>query len=322
MVQKRKWLDGVRLDDPVSSAARQALEQRLELVWHYLNRASDHAPEPEDVHQLRVSVRRAMAVIEAYGDLLPGKRREWFAKKLKKIRKAANDSRDLEVLRRRVEERAVNEPHEGWKHLLKRLKRLSDKAQRPIAAIAKRLYQRDFEKKIEQLIDRVGWRQEQLPEPEFAEAARQRLRQLAEPFFTAARSDLHQIETLHNVRIAGKRLRYAIEIFAGVSPALRGEIYPRMEDLQERLGQINDHASAIGSYATWLGEWNDPELIDMLERLVVEEKGTLGERLREFHEWWTLAQADTLEEQFHRALQTCDDAGAETPATHANSASS
>lgn len=303
MVQKRKWLDGVRLDDPVSSAARQALEQRLELVWHYLTRASDHTPEPEDVHQLRVSVRRATAVLESYGDLVPPSRSEWFTKKLKKIRKAANDSRDLEVLRKRVEQRAADEPHDVWKQLLKRVKRLSEKAERPIVVIAERLHERDFEKKVEQLIDRVRWRDEALPEPEFAQAAQQRLRQLAAPFFAASRGDLHQIDALHNFRIAGKRLRYAIEIFASVSPALRGEIYPRMEELQERLGQINDHASAVGRYSTWLAEWDDVELIDVLERLIVDEKTALNECLTQFHAWWTLAQADELEQRFEAALQ-------------------
>ncbi len=55
--------------------------------------------------------------------LVPPSRSEWFTKKLKKIRKAANDARDLEVLRKRVEQRASDEPHDVWKQLLKRVQR-------------------------------------------------------------------------------------------------------------------------------------------------------------------------------------------------------
>jgi CHAD domain-containing protein len=302
MVQKRKWLDGVRADDPVSTAARHALEQRLELVWHYLMRASDRRPEAEDVHQLRVSARRAAAVVEAYLDVIPPARGEWFAKKLGKIRKAANDARDLEVLRKRLHHRVDDQASDAWKRLLKKVKRLRDEAHEPIAAIAQRLGQRDFEKKVEQLVDRVAWRDESQPEPDFADAARQRLERLAQPFFAAARSDLHNIDALHAFRIAGKRLRYAIEIFAAVSPALRSDIYPRMEQLQERLGEINDHASAVGRYSTWLAEWDDLTVGETLESLIVEEKAALDECRRSFHEWWTIEQADELQQRFVAAL--------------------
>lgn len=302
MVRKHKWLDGVRSDDPVSDAARHALEQRLDLVWHYVVRAADRRPEPEDVHQLRVAARRAVAAFDAYAELLPPRRFEWFQKQLRKIRKAANDARDLDVMLVRLGDRAESESPQVWKPLIKRIKRLRDEAHEPIVAIYKQLHRRDWEHRVEQLVDRVGWRDESRPEPSFAEAARLQLEQLAAPFFAAARSDWQSIDDLHAFRIAGKRLRYGIELFASLSPMLRSEVYPHMEQLQERLGEINDHAAAVVCYTQWLEAWSDEPLAPAVQMLQEEERAALGVCRASFVAWWTTAQADELQQQFHAAL--------------------
>jgi CHAD domain-containing protein len=57
----------------------------------------------------------------------------------------------------------------------------------------------------------------------------------------AATGDLSDYDHLHQVRIIGKRLRYAMEIVADCySPAFREELYPRIEEMQEILGRAND----------------------------------------------------------------------------------
>jgi CHAD domain-containing protein len=46
---------------------------------------------------------------------------------------------------------------------------------------------------------------------------------------------------LHQVRILGKRVRYALEVFADCfAPAFRSELYPAVEKMQEILGDAND----------------------------------------------------------------------------------
>lgn len=304
MVRKHKWLDGVRSDDPVSDAARHALEQRLELVWHYVVRAADRRPEPEDVHQLRVAARRAAAALDAYAEVIPPKRFEWFQKRLRKLRKAANDARDLDVMLVRLRERSQDESSRLWKPLMKRIKRLRDTAHEPIVAIHEQLHQRDWERRVEQLVDRVGWRDESRREPSFAEAARLQLEQQAAPFFATAHSDWQSIDDLHAFRIAGKRLRYSIELFASLSPALRSEIYPRMAQLQERLGEINDHAAAVVRYTQWLEAWSDEAIAPAVQILLEEERAALGTSRASFVAWWTDEQASDLQQRFQAALGT------------------
>src|SRR5262249_33675400 len=63
----------------------------------------------------------------------------------------------------------------------------------------------------------------------------------------AAREDLTDYANLHRVRIEGKRLRYAMEIFADCFPAeFRDALYPRVEAMQEVLGKANDSHVAVG----------------------------------------------------------------------------
>ena len=57
----------------------------------------------------------------------------------------------------------------------------------------------------------------------------------------AAAADLNDYRNLHQLRIVGKRLRYAIEVIAGCfAPALREQIYPAVEEMQDILGRAND----------------------------------------------------------------------------------
>lgn len=304
MVQKSKWIRGVDADAPVTAVARQALEWRLELVWHYLRRAGERHPDPEDVHQLRVATRRAAATVEAYRDLLSAKRHEWFANALDKIRKAAGDARDFDVLLMRLDIRLADEIQEHWKLLGERIQQLRKESQKPIRKISRRMHAKDYLDRVEALADRIAWRVDDQPEPSFGQAARARLQGLAAPFFTAGKGDLLDIESLHQFRILGKALRYGIEIFsAAMASEMRREVYPLIVQLQEKLGQINDHASAVTRFQTWASEWNEPELADALETLVIEEKTALQESRRDFQTWWTQQRALELEDRFQSSLR-------------------
>jgi len=62
----------------------------------------------------------------------------------------------------------------------------------------------------------------------------------------AANRDLSDPTNLHQVRIAGKQLRYAMEILAGCfTPPFREKLYPEIETMQEILGRANDSRFAI-----------------------------------------------------------------------------
>src|SRR5262249_45981485 len=80
-----------------------------------------------------------------------------------------------------------------------------------------------------------------------ADMARPKLARLLQKLSRAAEGDLRDYDHLHQVRIRGKRLRYAIEVLASCFPdVLREQYYPMVEEMQETLGRANDSHVAMG----------------------------------------------------------------------------
>ena len=62
---------------------------------------------------------------------------------------------------------------------------------------------------------------------------------------------MHDIDRHHEFRIETKEFRYALELFVSALPPAVGEtFYPRVSELQEALGTINDHAVAIDFWSS------------------------------------------------------------------------
>lgn len=305
MIQKGKWLDNNEPDDPVSRAARHALSVRLELVEHYLPLAADRRKADTDtVHQLRVATRRACAAITSYAQLLPPKRTRWLEKRLKRIRQATGDARDCDVLAARLEARAAEDPKPAWKTLAKRIEICRRDAQAAIERIERRLRAKHFHRRVTRLVRKVEWRDESSAEPAFLEAARSGMRAVLEPFFSAG-ENLSDTNSLHEFRILGKQLRYAMELFASAfDSSFRDELYPMVEELQEKLGEINDHAAAIERCQHWIVAWEDPTLEEPVHQWIATEEAALVACQGRFHQWWAAERVREWRQRFGEFIAT------------------
>jgi len=302
MVRKGKWITDSSPDEPWEDVARRALEARLDLVRRFLTRAADAAEHTENVHQLRVATRRAMAAMQILDALLPPRRALWMNKQLKRIRQAAGNARDLDVLADRLRHRDAADSA-AYKELLQRVERRRADAQQPIDKIRRKLGDKDFARRQAALLRRMRLRgkADRLVRPTFGQTACRALGLLVEDFFAAAAADFSDYSALHAFRIQGKQLRYAIEIFAGaLDRRIRSELYPLIEQLQEKLGAINDHATARELFAAWLAESGaDAEL---LPALIAAEAAALDKARQEFFAWWTLDRAGELRRRFRELL--------------------
>ena len=75
---------------------------------------------------------------------------------------------------------------------------------------------------------------------------------LPESFFESIPGDTSDMAALHQFRIRAKSLRYAMELLAAAfGPELREVHYPVVEEVQERLGRINDHVAARDRFRNW-----------------------------------------------------------------------
>jgi CHAD domain-containing protein len=287
---KSKWIEGTCASMPLAEAAQKILSVRLETVWYYLQLAARGNEDTiEHVHQLRVATRRADASLRTFRPLLPRSRAKWISRQLKRLRRAAGDARDLDVLKQRLITEYRDQQGRKVSGLLKHVEQLRDKAQPPIHRAFRRLKRRGFKQRARQMIRRVRIREEAIDpqETNFGWAAIHGVAESTDRFFRAAQADFSDIAKLHQFRIESKRLRYAMEVYAGAfDESFRTVLYPQVEELQERLGAINDHATAITRFKRWRQTKDRAQLDDEIKALLAEEKKSLRLACKEFTTWW------------------------------------
>lgn len=303
MSRKSKWIEAKSADEFAPAVARRAIRARLRTLWSWLPLAAkDAADDLEYVHQLRVASRRAMAVLEIFDGMLPRKRCKWFTRQLKRIRRAASEARDLDVLGLRLAAACNDDRSVAWIALLERVALERRAAQPPIRAIYRKLLKRGFRRRVNKLLAKLHWRLENSP-PTFRIVAQAQLRGLAAPFFSAAEGDFASTLALHEFRIAAKQLRYAMEVFADAfAPTFRKELYPLVEELQEKLGTINDHADARDRYLAWLDDTQNESQRLLLGNLIALDTAALQQAAQDFRQWWTPARAADLKTRFWQEI--------------------
>jgi CHAD domain-containing protein len=297
MAASGKWIDGIGPETTVADAARRSLETRLAVVAHTLPLAAHLASHDiEHVHRLRVATRRAGAALKLYRDWLPQKSARWFKKRLRQIRHAAGEARDLDVLVQRLQRESSAQVEPVVFFLAE--KRAA--VQPSIVELADDMRRDDrFVYKASQLFDKLadsdGGDQGASPES-LREWAPEQLAKFRSAFVERLPDGSEDVEKLHQFRICAKALRYAIELLApAFETELRSEIYPAVEKLQEELGTITDHIAARRLFAEW-EEHNAAHTPSGGESYLDREKALELEDLQRFRNWWTSERADRFVE--------------------------
>lgn len=295
MAPSGKWIEGLGPETTVADAARRSLEPRLAVIAHSLPFAAHLAEHDiEHVHRLRVATRRAAAALKLYRDWLPRKPTRWIKKRLRQIRRAASEARDLDVLIQRLQRESGSQVEPIVRFLAE--KRAT--VQPNIVELAEDMRRDDrFVRKAASLFSKIdpSDKKEGSTSPErFCDWAPQRLATFRAAFVELLPNGSDDIDALHQFRIRAKALRYAIELLApAFGPELRKEIYPAVEKLQEQLGEITDHIAAIRLFAEWEAH-NAARTPGEGTSYLDKEKTQEVEDLRDFREWWTAERAESL----------------------------
>jgi CHAD domain-containing protein len=311
MKRSSAWAVADGAETPVVRVAARTLRKRLDAVWSDLVAASRPRHDPERVHRLRVATRRTLAALTAFRGLLPTKQRAWFERRLRQIRRAAGTTRDLDVLTGRLTREPVADQEQtgpGTKaarareRLVAMLANRREVSRRPIQAVRDELRAAGWAVRVERLLDDVRLAASQ---EDFASYGQRRFRRLLDRFFDRADRKLENASDIHRLRIEGKKLRYALEIFAPVFPAAGlASCHEALERLQETLGEFTDHASAADRFRRWAREKGvgpDRGAIAALRRL--EDKRADTAR-RAFVKWWKPARRRALRRRFERTVAT------------------
>lgn len=288
-----KWISGLRGNMPVAEAACRVLTVRLGVVLDRLPSAVEHADEDiEHVHQLRVGTRRAGAAVRIFADCLPRRLHRDMRRTLRTIRRAAGAARDWDVFLEALgprSERAKGNQRAGIDFLLG-----FGHGQR---VCAQGLLRTATEGAVERLQQQLAACAEVAasadPEPTLRALAVPRLTELVQEVETAARGDLSHYDALHRVRILGKQLRYAMELFESCfAPAFRVEVYPEICAMQEILGRANDSHVAcqrLEELQARLDVTQPGEVAryrPAIKQIQNYHRRRLSEQRRHFVKWW------------------------------------
>jgi CHAD domain-containing protein len=297
-----KWLLGISPDAPADEVGREALAHRLRAVLHFLEKSLGGADEAEAIHQLRVWTRRAAAALKLFDPALSGAARKQMKKRLRKIRRAAGAVRDCDIYLMRIKSGQVDVPKRVARSLAKQRRR----ARQQLKDVQRRLRNDDrFPEQVERLLERVAWpkRHSSRKAPPFAEFCRQQLAPLGDAFFELADADLHNDEALHALRIAGKQLRYALELApAAIRPSLHRQIYERLNELQDRLGDVRDQLALVSNTRDWLNDAKKAKARRCLCELLEHEEKRLARLRRGLIRWWSPSRRQQLRQRWHKAL--------------------
>ena len=280
------------------------MAEQLTLVARRVNKAVK-APldQPEPVHKVRVATRRARAALELFAPLLPPKKADWFLKRLRKLRKAADEARNLDVFSQRMQAQGVQLPDVVAKLVSKRRER----AQTPLIKQHERLSAgKRWQKKQRALVAEIG-------KPKAAmELAKQPLKQFApralEPltreFLAALAMKERSAAQLHQLRIAGKKLRYAIELLApGLPKRLSKSTLSHLEKMQATLGDLNDLATAADLVGALAKDAKKRAARQWLKAQRKRERASFSEARLKFLRSWTPPQRQKWQKSFKRVLQ-------------------
>ncbi|MGB4467741.1 MAG: CHAD domain-containing protein [Azovibrio sp.] len=201
--------------------------------------------DPEFVHQARVAIRRLRSALKLFAPWLPQGFVTEFSARWRDMANGLGDCRNLDVFL--AETLPLMERELGAEDWLARLKARAGRERQRARRVARgmlaspeaRLLVLDFEWALEHLT---------FPDamPPLQKLARRRLVSRARQVTRLGESvrDLDP-QARHELRIAFKKLRYALEFFVGLFGEKRSQRYlAGLVDLQEVLGHLNDLATA------------------------------------------------------------------------------
>lgn len=295
---------GGRVRERIRAAevAGPIVRSRLEAVWTVLRAVCDAGADPDGIHRLRVATRRAIIALKAFDELTPSGDSRWFRRRLRRVRRVSGEARDLDVMAARFGHVTKADADAKARRLLvSMLAQERPATLEPIAAMYERLREDDWSGRLERLVVRMDRDRERVL---LSTYGRRRLKSLVRRFFAYADPWSLGDERIHRLRIEGKRVRYALEIFAPVLPRrVCTKVQRSLERLQDNLGSFTDHAAAADRLRHWSGRLETPadrRILAAIRRREVREAARARTAIRK---WWTRSRRRELQRYFRRMLR-------------------
>jgi len=251
---KAKEIVGIECEGPATEAMPLVLGPRLEEMC-VLRKAALDFKDPEGVHDMRVASRRVRSALRDFAPHLRKTKIAVSSKDLKELADKLGIVRDLDVAiiaLEKFQKKATPEISSGLQRIIDEKKAQLDPARKELVHVLnfKKLSQlkRNFLRAVEEaIVPQAGTKA-----PPSGTAAKSRI-----SYKTYARSTLlkllkelealspslyepQKVKPLHEMRIAAKRLRYAMELFAACWEDKLEVFVRQVTQMQSSLGELHD----------------------------------------------------------------------------------
>jgi CHAD domain-containing protein len=224
-------------DEAAVSLVRGAMESLVDAMERLGNAGVKDA---DGVHQARVSTRRAEAALLAFRGVIDDPSERRIRRRLGEVRRCAGEIRKCDVqtdlLDGLLESAGADERLviDAMKRRLRRRRRQSVRGFRPLLSGRQR-------RRLERASSRLALNVARTPDETLDDVAVRALPARAADMDVLCRTPDPTADELHELRIAGKRARYVLEVVGlCVDPGAFSAAYRRMEQFQELLGAYND----------------------------------------------------------------------------------
>ena len=249
---------------PFLVAKLRALDARLDGI---VPRVLATPPDDSAVHDLRVVLRRIRTVLEVGRSVLGPFHADEVRRALRDVHQATGELRDEEVLLSMLGELGVDLPDvNAW---LDGRRLREERLRRALVHLVQSGALDDGRRLLDALL---AFRVRPSRDRRLAKVARRSVDEARRGVDRRRAAQPDDVEGLHRLRIAYKRLRYTAETFADALPADLAALAPTAARFQRWLGDLHDVHVAIASVrrARKLTDESRAELLAILERLRVE----------------------------------------------------
>ena len=245
---RAKQIKGIECDTPAAEAIGLILVSRVKEMCSRRDRALDWS-DPEGVHDMRVSSRRLRGALSDFEPFVGKRGVKEAVQQVKSVADALGDVRDQDVAIIGLEKLAATAPDTAAATLNQFIsarqtirKKARKDLQRSLRRTALKQMQSAFNEAISSATKRSKRRSKKEPDLTYLEMARlivdERLKELEK--LSVGFYDPLNVKPLHKMRIAAKRLRYALELFDQCLGPDAAAFAKRVARLQTSLGELHD----------------------------------------------------------------------------------
>lgn len=308
---KAKRIKGIKCNDAATAGIRLVLTTRFEEMYHFQQAALDFT-DPEGVHSMRVASRRLRSAMRDFMPYIRKRELTSLLKQTKSIASVLGEVRDQDVAiaaLEKIEKHAPAEAAAALKQLIETRKGVRDEARKSLQSVL-------VPKNMDQLrtefiagIDGAASLRKTRDAPltylkMSAGVIDERLKELEE--LSNSLYKPFEVEALHEMRIAAKRLRYALELFQQCWGRALANHAKSAAQMQKALGDLHDCDIWIDSIGEQVNEARKQKhgelegLIWLLSHFVKLRT----KHLRQAYDLWREWEAKDLGEQLRLTFQS------------------